>query len=381
MKKALVLVLTVLAFAGITAVAHADLDVFLNGWIGSYPSMWMGEQQATYGVTPTNHSITYSTAVGAGVGGEQAAKFLYDSSKESWAGEVVQAGGSGTGTMDLSAYTSLTFKLRKETGGPDVKIQKIFMTDGNGVEYDASGNTANDPSGKMITLTGGMADWSDALSVTIALPTSANLAAVNQLWGFVITAADNGSTGGQFAYYVDQVKYAGGGKGEVIVRINGGKRGISVAGVINFGTIAPSANVFSQDLSASSTPPSDSHFIITNLGDQKDEILTVGLSNPAGWTAVNQPNFALMTGNQYVLEAILNSGIPTKSLFDSNFANLVLVGGASKACNGTFFAGDETGNPIVKNNGTANMWLRFVAPPSTSTSAEMHLFVNIGFVQ
>ena len=359
MKKVAVLVLAMLALAGLTTLAYADLSVFKDSWVNSYPSLWMGSAQANYGSNPALHSLTY-TSVNAGGAQGNVASFAYDTSKETWAGEVVQQGGGGTATVDLSAYTQLKFKVAKPLGGPNVVIQKFTMTDGNGIEHATAAHTIS------------TTDFSDEITVDL---TGINLSAVNQLWGFIITQADNGNGTGSLTFYVDDIRYVGGNKGEVVVKVTGGKRGIAVMNRIDFGSVAAGSNTNSATLSG------DKWFEIRNIGDSpsSQETVLLDVVNPGGWTAVTTE--ARPFTNKYVLAAIFNgqSPLPTDgdyTLPDDALTTTPAIASATK------FAGNSTGVNITPYSLTGDarfLFLRFYAPDTTSSNATTTLFVEVGF--
>lgn len=359
MKKVAVLVLAMLALAGLTTLAYADLDVYKDSWVNSYPSMWMGSAQANYGSDPSLHSITYTTVNVGGADGN-VASFAYDMSKETWAGEVVQQGGGGTATVDLSAYTQLKFKVAKPVGGQDVVVQKFTMTDGNGIEHATAAHTVS------------TTDFSDEITIDL---TGINLSAVNNLWGFIVTQADNGGGTGTRTFYVDDVRYVGGNKGEVVVKVTGGKRGIAVMNRINFGSVAAGSNTNSATLSG------DKWFEIRNIGDAPTSSETVSLDvvNPGGWTAVTTEARPLV--NRYVLAAVFNTTSPlpgdgTFILPDDALTTTPAFATASK------FAGNANGMNITPYSLTGDaryMFLRFYAPDQTSSNAETKLYVEVGF--
>lgn len=369
MKKVLVLVVAVLALAGLATMAHADQDVWKESWISSYPAIWMGEKQANYGGGNTDHALSYSSFASGGTQGN-VVSYAYDMSKETWSGEVVTVDGStGTATTDLSAYSQLKFKVAKPAAGSDVVIEKFTMTDSNGIEHSVGPVTIN------------TSDFSQELTIDLA---GANLTTVAKLWGVIIKQSDNGGGSGTITFYVDDIRYVGGGRGEVIVKVTGGKRGISIGGSINFGTVQASQSATGV---RSETLTPAQNFIVTNIGDYNNENAVLTLVNPAGWT--NDETAPLAGANNiYALAAVFNQTAPATDIYNDTYD--VLTTGLRQATfengNGNF-EGDALASPdysnsgyqIPFNNGSRNLWVKFWPPSTTSTNAEMKIYIEIGF--
>lgn len=132
---------------------------------------------------------------------------------------------------------------------------------------------------------------------------------------------------------------------------------VSASGAIAFGMVTAS----SATVAAGSS-------VITNDGNIS-ETLSLNLTNPAGWTAVQ----AAPAAEQYCLCAQLNSAQPTGGSF--TYANHALTT-SSVACTGTQFAGDETG-VTVATSGIRHLWLKFEAPSSTSVATEQTIVVTV----
>lgn len=369
MKKLLVvLVVAMLAFAGLATMAHADQDVWKDNWLGSYPAIWQGELQANYSPTNTDHALTYSSLA---FGGAQASvvSYAYDMSKETWSGEVVTVNGDAAAlaTTDLSEYSQLKFKVAKPAGGPDVVVEKFTMTDSNGVEHAVGPVTINTE------------DFSQELTIDLA---GSNLTAVARLFGLIIKKSDNGGGNGTITFYIDDIRYIGGGRGEVIVKVTGGKRGVSIGGTINFGDVDVS-NYATGVRSETLAPPQ--YFTITNIGDYQVEDVVLTLVNPAGWT--NDETDPLQGANNiYALAAVFNQNPPAGDIYNdaTDFLSSGLRQATYDGLSGGNFEGDagsieNSGYQIPFNNGVRNLWVKFWPPSTTSTNAEMKIYIEIGF--
>jgi hypothetical protein len=369
MKKLLVLVVAVLALAGLATMAYADQYVWKDSWLASYPAIWMGEQQADYGTDSSLHALTYTDL---NYGGSQGhvVEYAYDMSKETWTGEVATVNGdaSATATIDLSAYSQLKFKVAIPSGGAAVTVEKFTMTDSAGTEHSSGPVVINSP------------DFSQEITIDLA---GTNLITISKLWGVIIKKADNGNTNDTIKFYVDDIRYVGGGRGEVIVRVTGGKRGISIGGSINFGSVTAGVPVRSETLIPAQ------NFIITNIGDYQNENAVLRMINPAGWTAdVTAPLEG--ANNRYALAAVFNQSAPLSDIYNDSldFLNVGTTGVRQASHNGDGsgnFEGDASGSyensgyQIPYNNGTRNLWVKFFPPTTTSTNAEMKIYIEIGF--
>ncbi len=133
---------------------------------------------------------------------------------------------------------------------------------------------------------------------------------------------------------------------------------VSATGPIAFGTVTAG----SQSVSSSAST-------VTNDGNVT-ETISLSLTNPAGWTAVQA---APSTAEQYALLAQFNATAPTAGSF--NYTDHALST-ASVAGSGSKFAGDETG-VSVSASGTRSLWFRFNAPTSTAVTTQQTLVVTV----
>ncbi len=383
MKKLLVvLVVAMLAFAGLATMAHADQDVWKDSWLSSFPAIWMGQKQdpnttvapywGGYGSNSgADHALAYSSLVLGGTPGT-VVSYAYNMSKEAWSGEVVTVNGSATAsaTVNLTAYSQLKFKVAKPVGGPNVVVEKFFMVDSNAIEHSVGPVTIN------------TTDFSQELTIDLA---GTNLIAVAKLWGVIIKQSDNGGGTGTVTFYTDDIRYVGGQKGEVIVKVTGGKRGISIGGSINFGTVQASSYV-TGNRSEALTPAQN--LIVTNIGDYQTENATLLIENPVGWT--NNVTAPLQgANNTYALAAVFNQLAPASNIYTDSLDYLSVFPLIRQATHdggsGGYFEGDasatyeNSGFAIPFNNGTRNLWVKFWPPSVTSTNAEMKIYIVIGF--
>ena len=133
---------------------------------------------------------------------------------------------------------------------------------------------------------------------------------------------------------------------------------VSATGPIAFGVVVAASQTVSG---AAST--------VTNDGNVT-ETLSLSLTNPATWTAVQA---APAAAEQYALLAQFNSAAPTGASF--TYADYSL-GTAPVTSSVVKFAGDQTGLSILAA-GTRSLWFRFNAPTSTTVTTQQTITVTL----
>ena len=132
---------------------------------------------------------------------------------------------------------------------------------------------------------------------------------------------------------------------------------VSATGPIAFGTVTAGSQTVSSSAST-----------VTNDGNVS-ETMSISLTNPGGWTAVQ----AAPGAEEYALLAQFNSSAPTAASFTYSDHALTTSSVASSA---TKFAGNQTGVSIAAA-GTRSLWFRFNAPTSTSVTTQQTISVTV----
>jgi len=133
---------------------------------------------------------------------------------------------------------------------------------------------------------------------------------------------------------------------------------VSAVGSIAFGTVtAGSENV------------SSSGSTVTNDGNVS-ETLSLSLTNPATWTAVQA---APSAAEEFALLAKFSSSAPTPASFAYADHALSTTSVGSSA---TKFAGNQTGLSVAAGK-TRSLWFRFNAPTSTSVTTQQTITVTV----
>ncbi|MBI5554812.1 MAG: hypothetical protein HY920_03020, partial [Elusimicrobia bacterium] len=302
MKKVLVLVVAMLALAGMATLAYADVIIFQDSQV--YPfANWQGSNQDNYGTStqPNRHSLSDWVVMSPFIGaptdpdlvGNYVIKLDYDMStlvypaaNEAWSGHLMRA----SPKVSLVGVTQFSCKVRADlatTGSP--VIDKIVTSDSND-------GLINISTGFSI----GSATWTTVSSSAGAF-TGRNMSAVPTPFGlYMVASANSGvsNTGSpnHVIIYVDDIKFTGGSSGAVRVTMTTGVVGVQVDNTINFDLLAPlAANTSYNSARIGNTIPPyapnvNNHFDVTNIGSEAADY-DLSLVNPGGWTAVN-PNSA-----------------------------------------------------------------------------------------
>lgn len=118
-----------------------------------------------------------------------------------------------------------------------------------------------------------------------------------------------------------------------------------------------------------STTVSTTTFDISHSGTGLTETFNISLANPAGWTAVTTGAPGL---DQFELDAQLNFPGAPGAWTSANHA----ISTVSTAATASKFAGNQTGMTLAPGN-VRNMWVRFLAPTSTTVVTKQRIVVTI----
>lgn len=372
MRKAVVLMLAVLALTGLATLVYADTTIFQDSWV--YPlATWQGEDQATYGTTPSNHALTDEVLLSpfAGETGNYVAKITYDQLKESWSGRLAQA---SPGT-NLAGVTKLQFKLRADATMPvNVIMNKAVVNDSNDNQLTIV------PNSSVTSVSFGSGSWTTYESLAGTF-TGRNMSAVEAPFGFYMTSADNASISGNVIFYIDDVKFVGGSSGTVQVTLTSGVVGVQIEQMINFdllGSITTNTSYSSTQI----LDPLQNHFIVTNKGTDPC-FYSVSLINPGGWTAVATTADAgtalLSNTDEYILWALF-SGIAEQpgSLTDFGGDDELLTNpGDAEAGVGRYAYGAAENGYNVAQDAQRNLWVALHTPFQSTVGTTQQIIVVI----
>ncbi|MDD5491677.1 MAG: hypothetical protein PHV60_03220 [bacterium] len=368
MKKLLVLVVAVLALAGLASMAYADTIIFQDSWAYAFAT-WQGSNQATYPANP--HAIVDTVVLSPFTGetGNYVGRMIYDKTQESWSGHLTAASPGA----NLSGVTRLQFKVRSDDTMPiPVVINKVVVNDSN--------NAA-------LTIKAGfeapLGTWSTVQSDAGAFD-GRNMAAVTMPFGFYMVDADNAGITGNCIFYFDDVKFVGGSTGTVRVTLTSGVVGVQIEQSVNFdliGGITTNTSYNSADIG----DDTQNHFIVTNKGTDPC-YYRVYLINPGGWTAVT-PSAAADTLSLTVTDtyALYGQFAQTGTSLAGNMASYAAVDGitttAKAAAAGILdFSGAGDGYNVAAN-AARNLWIALHTPPTTSVGATQQITVVVSAVK
>lgn len=395
MKKLLALVVTVLALAGLTAIAYADVTIFKDSAV--YPfANWQGANQANYGTTtqPNTHSITDGVVISPfSEPGNYVIKIDFDMStlaspraNEAWSGHLMTA----TPGASLVGVTQFNCRVRQDsltTGGNPI-IDKI-------VTSNSSAGLIN-VQVKIPVTTG----WTPVTSDAGAFA-GVNMSAVPIPFGIYMTASDNtgiSNSGPGLAnhvvIYIDDIVFTGGSSGAVRVTMTSGVVGVNVENTINFDLIAggltTNASYNSASIDSGSLTSLNNHFKVTNIGSLTDTAdYDLSLVNPGGWTAINPGSNAatatLTVTDTYAIWGVFNSGVsgsedaPPAALTDYGVEDVITT--ALNLSTGTVYTyPGATGNGVnvlPGVSGVRNLWIALHTPPLSTTSSTQQIMIGV----
>lgn len=122
------------------------------------------------------------------------------------------------------------------------------------------------------------------------------------------------------------------------------------------------------DVAAGGTKVSATAVTVTNDGSGVNETYSLSLTNPTGWTAVQDAPAA----EKYVLNAAFSDAVAGITWDNAKHA----LSTTPVASTSTKFAGDQTG-VNVPYNATRKLWFQFKAPTATSVSDEQSIVVTV----
>lgn len=381
MRKAVVLMLAVLALVCLTTLVYADTTIFQDSW-GAYPlASWQGEKQDAgipagnpgYAGDPSLHALTEEVLLSPFTGeeGNYVAKITYNKSKESWSGRLARVSGG----VNLAGVTKLQFKLRAaEAMSANVVLNKATVNDSNG------NGLIIVPNASVTTVSFGSASWTTYESLTGTF-TGRNMSAVTNPFGFYMSASDNPSISGNVIFYMDDVKFVGGSSGTVQVTLTSGVVGVQIEQMINFDLLGgiTTNTTYSSNAIPDST---QSHFIVTNKGTDPC-FYSVSLINPGGWTAVAttaDAGSAVTSGTDtYILWALF-SGITESPETYSNFGgddDLLTTPADAEVGSGRFAYGAASNGYNVLKDAQRNLWIALHTPFQTTVATTQQIIVVV----
>lgn len=369
MRKALVLVLAVLALAGLAVVAYADTVIFTDSWGANPLSQWMGEQQLNYGSNSTLHAITDSVVPSPFTGDGQGfvSKIEYIKSKEAWSGRGSQVGGGATGVANLAGSTQLIWKARADSTSTPVVIDKFTCKDSANNDITVSTTTS---------FTSG--SWRSYASPAGSF-TGRNMTAVNGVFSFFITRAGNPISAIPIIFYLDDVKYVGGTSGIVQVTMDSGVVGVQVTQIVNFDRLT-TVNANTSYNSAAISPPEESHLIVKNVGTDT-ATYSLNLTNPSPWVAVNTGT-ALFPGSDLGTDAYALYGLfsGTAEAAPGNAAYLsedIIIADPPTSATASVYAYTTTNGVGVGPTLERNLWIGLHTPTASSVATTQQISITI----
>jgi hypothetical protein len=369
MKKLLVLVVAVLALAGLATMAYADTIIFQDSW--AYPfATWQGTNQATYPADPHAIADTVVLSPFAGESGNYVGKMTYNKIQEAWSGHLTAASPGA----NLSGITRLQFNVRSDaTMSVPVVINKVVVNDSNNAQ---------------LTIKAGfeapLGSWATVQSDAGAFD-GRNMAAVTMPFGFYMVDVDNIGIAGNCIFYFDDVKFVGGSTGTVRVTLTSGVVGVQIEQSVNFDLIIGGITTNTSYNSADIIDSTQNHFIVTNKGTDPC-YYRVYLINPGGWTAVTPTapanTISLATIDTY---ALYGQFAQTGASLGGDMASYSIADGitttAKAAAVGTLdFSGTGDGYNVAAS-ALRNLWIALHTPPTTSVGSTQQITVVISAVK
>jgi len=140
-------------------------------------------------------------------------------------------------------------------------------------------------------------------------------------------------------------------------------------------TITPSISVDITEtelqlgsVSAGGTKVSGAGVTVTNTGSGVNETYSLSLTNPTGWTAVQDTAAA----EKYILDAAFSSAVAGITWDNTKQA----LSTTPTLCTSTKFAGDQNGVAVPYNT-PKTLWFQFKAPTATATTIEQGIVVTV----